>query len=413
MTIIGKNAYQRYFEWAMLLFAFVLPLSRVASTVPLLLLVLLYLLDFNWQEKIEKLKRYKIGWLYYALFFAYAIGAIYSENMANALGDLNVKLPLFVLPFILLSADVKISKEIVNKVFKALLFGVVIACLLSYVWMLYNWFQSREISFYYTELTSLTNMHPTYLALYINSSLFYIFYRLFLAENRVTSREKIFFLFAVPLLFVTLILLSARMQLLLFVLLFNFSWLYALVQKKNWKFLFLLLLGNFAIVFALWNSDFTKQRFQYLTSLEFEFDQKSKWNGSSVRLAQWSCAVEVIKENLIFGVGTGDADQALLEKYKEKNFIFGLEKKYNAHNQYLQTFMAIGILGFLLLVSNFLTSLYLAFQTRTFLFGILILLISLNCLVENMFNLQAGLMFFAFFNAVFLRFSLEKIALKE
>ena len=50
------------------------------------------------------------------------------------------------------------------------------------------------------------------------------------------------------------------------------------------------------------------------------------------------------------GVGTGDVKDHLLEKYREKQMFNALGLELNAHNQYLQTTLALGIMGLVILM---------------------------------------------------------------
>ena len=61
-------------------------------------------------------------------------------------------------------------------------------------------------------------------------------------------------------------------------------------------------------------------------------------------------SVFVIKKNLFFGVGTGDVKDELIKGYKYYNFQAGFQKQYNCHNQYLQFFVAFGIIGFFVFI---------------------------------------------------------------
>ncbi|GAA4273204.1 hypothetical protein GCM10022258_24980 [Aquimarina gracilis] len=71
------------------------------------------------------------------------------------------------------------------------------------------------------------------------------------------------------------------------------------------------------------------------------------------RLLTWDASVKLIEEAPILGYGIGDTNDVLIEKYKELNYISNYQNKYNAHNQFLQTFLQTGIFGFGVLVNIF------------------------------------------------------------
>ena len=61
----------------------------------------------------------------------------------------------------------------------------------------------------------------------------------------------------------------------------------------------------------------------------------------------WVSSVELIKENLIFGIGTGGSDNRLYEVFAVKRQWYDKNEKYHAHNQYLQILLDIGLIGFI------------------------------------------------------------------
>ena len=116
------------------------------------------------------------------------------------------------------------------------------------------------------------------------------------------------------------------------------------------------------------------------------------------RIDIWKASVDIIKSNIFLGVGTGDVKDELIRSYKERNIEHALELKLNAHNQYLQTFMTLGIPGIATLLLMLLLPMIAAFRNRYFLYFVFLLLFSLNILVESMFEMQGGVVWYAFFN---------------
>ncbi len=73
---------------------------------------------------------------------------------------------------------------------------------------------------------------------------------------------------------------------------------------------------------------------------------------AAIRTVVWKAAWDVGNHNLPWGTGTGDVKDELLLRYKEIGAVHAEERKLNAHNQFLQTFAALGLpgLGALLLL---------------------------------------------------------------
>jgi hypothetical protein len=69
----------------------------------------------------------------------------------------------------------------------------------------------------------------------------------------------------------------------------------------------------------------------------------------------------------------------------------------DTHNQYLQTWIGLGIFGLLLLVSFYAFTLWEAFQVRNFLLFFLILHFGIASLSEALLITQKGIVFFSLF----------------
>ena len=108
----------------------------------------------------------------------------------------------------------------------------------------------------------------------------------------------------------------------------------------------------------------------------------------------------MISENLLVGVGTGDAKDALMKEYTKRGMTGAIEHDLNAHNEFYQVFVAIGIIGFVLLLSNLYFPLIFAFKNGNLVYLLFLIIIILNFLPESMLETQAGVMFFAFFNSL-------------
>ena len=77
-----------------------------------------------------------------------------------------------------------------------------------------------------------------------------------------------------------------------------------------------------------------------------------------------------------------------------------LEHKLNAHNEFYQVFISIGIIGFIIFVITLLAPLSLAFKINNFIYIIFLFIIVFNFLPESMLETQAGVMFYSFFNSL-------------
>ncbi len=144
-----------------------------------------------------------------------------------------------------------------------------------------------------------------------------------------------------------------------------------------------------------------------LHKIIWEYDNYSQgrdFNGHSVimRWVYWKTAYHIFKQNVFFGVGTGDVPKAFDKQYKIEKSKLLPKYRLRAHNQYITYAVSFGILGLIVLGFSlgypFLKNkmyndyLYLAFFS----------IILLSMLTEDTLETQIGVAFFAFFNTIFL-----------
>ncbi|MFC2175677.1 O-antigen ligase family protein [Bacteroidota bacterium] len=138
---------------------------------------------------------------------------------------------------------------------------------------------------------------------------------------------------------------------------------------------------------------------QLICELE-DYQSGGNPNESSLiqRITYFKIGLAVIKENWIWGVGTGDLYRAFKTYYNNHDLGLVEERQGIAHNQYLSIALATGIFGFLWFVFAFLYPL--ARYWKDYLYVSFILMIALSFLSDNTFDSQAGVTLFAFFNTL-------------
>ncbi|MCF8428615.1 MAG: O-antigen ligase family protein, partial [Bacteroidia bacterium] len=168
-------------------------------------------------------------------------------------------------------------------------------------------------------------------------------------------------------------------------------------------FIVLTLIGFFFLINVYFAPQYAS-RIPKMQSIENAIKGKDKNNkpsttgtdGSGSRIFVWKASLEVIKENLPLGAGTGDSRDKLMEKYLEKKMDTEYKFALNSHNQFLNTTLSLGILGFLSLFICF----WIPFNTglkfkALFLINFTIVVI-INLLFESMFERQSGIIFYVF-----------------
>jgi O-antigen ligase len=122
----------------------------------------------------------------------------------------------------------------------------------------------------------------------------------------------------------------------------------------------------------------------------------SHWNGTTLRLQIFYASEEIIKENFWLGVSPGDTKDELMIKYEKYGFRHAIERNYEAHNQFVQTFIGLGIFGLIILLLIFILPFVYAIRNMDFILFCFIIMVFLLCMFESMLQKQAGVMFIVF-----------------
>ena len=111
MQLLKKFPYRITYIFGLLLLAAALPLGKFFMSVAQFVILGSWLLDWDWKSKWERLKANKIFVPIFLFYLVVIIGVFYSENKHEALRELKVKLPLLVIPVLMLTSAPLSKKE--------------------------------------------------------------------------------------------------------------------------------------------------------------------------------------------------------------------------------------------------------------------------------------------------------------
>ena len=117
---------------------------------------------------------------------------------------------------------------------------------------------------------------------------------------------------------------------------------------------------------------------------------------SASRILIWKSSLELIMNKPIIGYGSGDVKDLLIYKYLQNGYFGIAEKKLNAHNQFLQTQLASGIFGLLMLLFIFIQFLKNSLKNKNWMFTFITIIFFINYLFESMLETQMGVLLFSF-----------------
>ena len=127
-------------------------------------------------------------------------------------------------------------------------------------------------------------------------------------------------------------------------------------------------------------------------------------NGHSLtqRFEYWKTAKGIISDNLLIGVGTGDAQLAFDAQYEKDQSSLQKQWRFRSHNQYLSIAVAFGLIGLLWFLITLFYPVIKLNKTTDFLYITFFIVATVSFLTEDTLETQAGVTFFAFFNTFFL-----------
>jgi O-antigen ligase len=390
--------------------AFTIPVFGKLLSPIIILIGLNWILELNFREKWRRIienKTAKKLMLFTSLYLIYLIGTLYTENTshaeAGAFFDLEIKLSFLLFPVFFATIDfTKVRKDFYNRIRYAFILGCVVSTLLMFNFAVFQYFQLKTTDvFYYTQLA--IRQHPSYLALYYTFAI--VMTIIWMAEKpKQEAFKRNAAITLILYLQVFIVLLSSKAGILVvaatYVVFFLFYVLFK--RKKTGISSIIAATGILTLFITLMLFPKSSGRF-YAAQQAVESDlnvQKQTAESSVARLLVWESALEVIKQHPVFGVGTGDVKPELIKKYKEKGITLAIEQELNTHNQFLQTWLATGLPGLIILILCFILPAIYAIRHKEVTYFLFLSMLVMHMLVESMLERQAGIVFYGFFNAL-------------
>lgn len=399
------------FESLLFLYALFLPLRNNISGAVLFLLIFSSILDFkNTKSIVKNSIKNKFFILFISLFIIHLLGLLYTTNFRYALKDLDIKFPLLIFPFLLLGRV--LDKKTIDFILKGFVIGCLIGSIGAFSHAIQLYFQTRDISKMLYEGMQFI-MHSSYFALYLSFSIAYLFFKLD-AEDSLFSKKNLVIFSLMFFFIMVVIFLNSRAGMIGLGVSFLFFLVYVIVEKRLKLFYFLIAIFFMTSVFVFTTSNQVFNRFKsisketVLVKANSTIDKESNINTKDLRIAILTIGFDLFKESPVFGYGTGDIKDVLIEGYKKEGFIKGYDRKYNSHNQFLQFLLAFGIIGLLVFLLSLIYPMFFAFFKKNYLYVFLILILCFNFLFESMLETKAGVEFYAFFNALLMGVSLKE-----
>ena len=410
MKLSRLNITYGLYQLLFLALMFALPIHSKLVPPIISLIGINWILEFNFRQKYKRIvaspySKYLLS--FGIIWLLYAIGALYSNQMGTqkgALFNLEIKLSLWVFPLLFTTLDFRRFKpNFRNRMLYAYVAGCLISVLLIFNNAVFSYFQTNSTDVFYYIKLGFTH-HPSYLAMYYTFAIAVLLtWILSHPQGNTSKRNAAFFLILVFQLFI--VLLSSKAGIMATALLYLLVIAYHILkrEKRSGIMTSVILLAVFLGTLAFFPKSYS--RFYNAEEAIENAPSTSTQDGSVARVLVWQSSLEIIKKHPFFGVGTGDVEPELMKIYKEKDIQIALDETLNAHNQYLQTFIALGLAGFLMLAAILMIPAWYSFQRKHLLYLAFLTIFAFNMLVESMLERQAGVTFYAFFNSFLFYFA--------
>lgn len=370
-----------------LLSIIVMPLNDVlivfSFSITLLLSLVLFFLERNNTKDSNKVLLPSI------LFIMSVLSLFYVEDINNGLQKIIKNLALILVPACFYFGN--FNQKIISQGKKVFLYSWVLFCIVSLIFLLYNWFELSNQRHFYNFIQ--TSMHHNYMpqdAMYINTALVFMLF----------SKTKSWLKISISLLFLSVIILfGVRLGLIIFGIVFviyffmNFRKLFSLKNIIITSLIFCL------SIFLVNSNSYTKDKFYDSLSklgINKTSDQVSdigeEYHNISLRTKIWSTSYQLIQEQPILGYGAGMEKEILFERNKKKKFDIPM---FHSHNQFLSVTIQYGIIG---LIFFFLILSVLVKNSLNHIHYFLICLIMISSMITDSYlDVQQGIFYFSFF----------------
>lgn len=329
-------------------------------------------------------------WGLLAYYGLYLISLLYTSNLETAQNYLIRKLPFvgFAL-FALVSDTSYFTQRHLRLVLYSFSASLVVKFWIRFFVMLVT---TGSIKFG----SNFDPLHHTYMAMYILMALVFLYSELFRFRKEMSRNVVIIIAIAMVILLADLIFVMSRTGVAGIIVVGVAVIIHQIFTTRRFKTAIITL--SVAAICAVGIYAILPESGRRLTQTVSEIGSGDK---SDIRFYIMGSAVEVIKDNLPWGVGIGDRTDTLMEYYKTTGNEGAIKAAYNPHNIYLDSLLTIGIPGLLLLLSLLGLFYFIAFKKKDIAMLGWIFSVSFSGLFEAVFDRQMGIMYFAFFYALF------------
>lgn len=385
-----KNWHHSSFHYWPILFAFLLPFGGVVLSWVIALWALhsFTLIKSNFHPTAWR----KPAFLLPVLFFVATVSsALSSANATEGHTAIEVKLSFLLLPYLLFLFHYRFGTF--YKTIGWYLAGLVVSLLFLLANGVITYLKSGTFPYY---MSFSAFLHPSYFSMYLSLGIVFL---IVLPHQTLMPllQNKWVFLTVLIFLCIGVILAASKIGMVILALVLPLAGIYKFRSYFSLKKSLLLILG-FIVLGFLFTRLFPESlnRLSSIQHIHYQQLNKASTESTEVRLLIWQQCLDLLPKAGFLGFGVGDINDVLYQKYFENNLSGAYEHRLNAHNQYFQTLLGMGYLGFLILLTLTLGLSIWGLLKQNVLIGLAGLIFTLNFCVESMLQTSAGNLGFVF-----------------
>ncbi|MTI31879.1 O-antigen ligase family protein [Xanthovirga aplysinae] len=406
---------EKWYVFSLICVALTLPTTITLNRLAIIQLVICWLILPNLKQ------RFSINWLdpkllvFVLFYFLNVLSLLFTQNMGEGLFALEKRASILLFP-LLLSTSVRLKANEKTLIFGSFVVGYLLtSCLLLFHALKLYLVDGNTAYFFFHSLTRPIDAHAIYFAMFGIFSVGVLAHRLDQKWGMWDYYLKGLHLLVIGFLFMVIFLCASKMMmglLVVFVIILLYRhinhW-YGKHLKKlmlSFSLFFLTLFGAFMyfnepirerLKTGLFDGDY---KMLFMDKMPIE----TRLNGVNLRLLIWKLGIKgIIKEgDFVFGFGPGDTQIHLNSFYIESELSKRGYLGYSAHNEYVQTFLELGLIGLLLLLVIFYFSFRYAYQYSGVVHFYFLFLLLFGFCTESMLAMNKGILYFSFFSSVFM-----------
>ena len=383
-----------------------LPISGKPNSISIIVAVIVLLFyHFSTQFKMVQINIFISSALVF--FFLYLVSSILSVNSRSGMFELEKKLSVLFIPLIFTLKNAFSIRSV-----KWILYAFVSSSLL-YVcfYLLRLYFHNPLETIFFVEkdgfnirraLDMYYGIHPTYISMYLLFASTILYY----SASKIRDRYLTILFYLVSLFFYGLIFSLGSRIVIISTIVTMFIFFVLDINRQNITKKIVLLISLiliFLIVYKLTPS--MQHRFdEVLSTPKTGPYTKLEMNSTNIRFAILHCSkVLNLEVNYFSGFGVGDAQDKLNQCFEESGWTSDI-LNYDFHNQYMQTYFELGLIGLVSLLALFIIPTVIGIREKNYLLLIFLVQFGIISSTESTLANQQGVVFFIFMTCLLLKF---------